>query len=326
MLKKPNLRELYDKTELFIRKKYDPARVPNEGARFFKALGEISSYSMYILIMFLFVESHQNFAKSMTISTLIVFSMASIQLKLPQQGSQESWFIQVVNRVPFLDRFCFFEINYMIKKIVYGNIFNCILHISRISDVNPKVALKASIMESQTELSRAMVMIELLVNSRSKEVPAPELARASNQGDQPAEMAPGATLAETQLIAEPAPVDLSKYGSARPDCIDSFRFVVERRKQDTIEFMTNFYTKLNSTNKAKSVVTKAGGWMRTLLVWGVSVFIVGSALYQKYNETYHPEIAEAANEAKVKETRTKLRPTADDLTRRAEERERQEEE
>ena len=137
VLKKPSLRELYDKTELFIRKKYDPARVPSQASRFFKALAEISTYSMYVIIMFFMVESYQNFAKSMTISTLIVFSMASIQLKMPTEGSQENWFIQLINKVPFLDRFCYFEINYMIKKIVYSNIFNCILHISRISDENP---------------------------------------------------------------------------------------------------------------------------------------------------------------------------------------------
>jgi hypothetical protein len=148
VLKKPHLRELYDKTEMFIRKKQDPAWVPSEGSRYFKALGEIASYSMYILIMFLFVEQHQDFAKSMTISTLIVFAFCSVQLKMPKQGDQESWVVTMINSVPLLDRFCYFEINYMLKSILYSNLFNSILHISRISDVNPKIALKQQIMES----------------------------------------------------------------------------------------------------------------------------------------------------------------------------------
>jgi hypothetical protein len=56
VLQKPSLRELYDKTEMFVRKKYDPSKVPSEGSRYFSSLSEISSYSMYVLIMFLFVE------------------------------------------------------------------------------------------------------------------------------------------------------------------------------------------------------------------------------------------------------------------------------
>ena len=78
MLRKPNLRELYDKTETFIRKKYDPKMVPSEGTRYFSALTEVSSYAMYVFIMWFFVEKHQNFAKQMTISALMVFATVSV--------------------------------------------------------------------------------------------------------------------------------------------------------------------------------------------------------------------------------------------------------
>lgn len=62
--------------------------------------------------------------------------------------------------------YCYFEINYIIKRIIYGSLFNAILHISRMVDVNPEIALKAKIVESQRELTNAMVMIELLCKSR----------------------------------------------------------------------------------------------------------------------------------------------------------------
>jgi hypothetical protein len=81
------LRELYDKTETFVRKKYDPKFVPSEGSRYFSALSEVSSFSIYVIIMFLFVESHQNFAKQMTISTLILFATMCVQLKMPRTGN-----------------------------------------------------------------------------------------------------------------------------------------------------------------------------------------------------------------------------------------------
>jgi len=250
VLQKEKLRELYDKTELFIRKKYDPARVPSEGSRFFKAIGEISSYAMYIIIMFLFVENHQNFAKSMTISTLLVFSMTSVSLKMPQQ-EQEGWFFQTIGKISFLDSFCYFEINYIIKKVLYSNMFNSILHISRISDINPEIALKEQILNAQTELTRAMVMIELLVDSRSTIKPAIE-AKDETQADEkkqdtgpndtqlvPQETPVVAPEPETALVADSA--DLSKYGAARPDCLESFKFIVEKRKTDTIKYMQDYF-------------------------------------------------------------------------------------
>jgi hypothetical protein len=58
VLTKANLRELYDKTEQFVRKRVDPQMVPSEGARYLGALSEVSSYSMFVIMMFLFVEKH----------------------------------------------------------------------------------------------------------------------------------------------------------------------------------------------------------------------------------------------------------------------------
>lgn len=145
---------------------------------------------MYVIIMFLFVESHQNFAKQMTISTLILFATISVQLKMPRLGTTETQVVQLVNRIPFLDRFCYFEINYLIKSIIYGGIFNAILHISRMIDVNPEIAMKAKILESQRELSKAMVYIELLANSRIVQPPSQEIKAEDQPDPQPVEVQP----------------------------------------------------------------------------------------------------------------------------------------
>jgi hypothetical protein len=56
--------------------------------------------------------------------------------------------VQLINRIPLLDRFCYFEINYVIKSIIYSSVFNAILHISRMIDVNPEIAMKSKILES----------------------------------------------------------------------------------------------------------------------------------------------------------------------------------
>lgn len=64
LVDKPNLRELYDKTEMFIRKKVEHTMSnPSQGARYLKSFQELSGYSMFVIMMTLYVEKYQNFAK-----------------------------------------------------------------------------------------------------------------------------------------------------------------------------------------------------------------------------------------------------------------------
>jgi len=78
VLTKPALRELYDKTESFIRKPIEQTHTPSQGTRFLTAFGEGAHFSMFCFMLFLFVEKHQNFAKQMTISSLLCFASACI--------------------------------------------------------------------------------------------------------------------------------------------------------------------------------------------------------------------------------------------------------
>jgi hypothetical protein len=45
---------------------------------------------MFIIMMALYVEKHQNFAKQMTIVSLLVFATISFQLKAPLEGEEEN--------------------------------------------------------------------------------------------------------------------------------------------------------------------------------------------------------------------------------------------
>ena len=54
----PALKELYDKTEMFIRKKGRTKYTPTEGARYISAFKELSSYAGYVFFMFILVEQH----------------------------------------------------------------------------------------------------------------------------------------------------------------------------------------------------------------------------------------------------------------------------
>lgn len=61
LLRRSN-REVYDKSEHFVRKN-SKADMPSQGTEYMAAFGQISSFSMFVFIMFFFVEKHQHFAK-----------------------------------------------------------------------------------------------------------------------------------------------------------------------------------------------------------------------------------------------------------------------
>ena len=50
------LKELYDKTEMFIRKKGRAKYTPTEGARYVQAFKELGSYAGFVFFMFILVE------------------------------------------------------------------------------------------------------------------------------------------------------------------------------------------------------------------------------------------------------------------------------
>ena len=54
VLKNPARREVYDKTEMFIRTR-DAKKMPTEGARYMSAFGETSSYSIFVIMTLMLV-------------------------------------------------------------------------------------------------------------------------------------------------------------------------------------------------------------------------------------------------------------------------------
>jgi len=55
VLKKDNLREIYDKSETFIRQK-QLKKTPSDGMRYFDAFSELKHYAMFVIISFMLIE------------------------------------------------------------------------------------------------------------------------------------------------------------------------------------------------------------------------------------------------------------------------------
>lgn len=57
VLKKPNYRALYDKSEEFVRMK-TAKKAPTEGQQYMSAFGEVAHFSIFILMTLVLVEQH----------------------------------------------------------------------------------------------------------------------------------------------------------------------------------------------------------------------------------------------------------------------------
>lgn len=59
LFKKPNLKELYDKTEIFIRRHLEKTyHNPSQGTRYLSAFKDMGSFTMFMVIMAFYVEKH----------------------------------------------------------------------------------------------------------------------------------------------------------------------------------------------------------------------------------------------------------------------------
>ena len=77
--------------------------------------------------------------------------------------------IQLFNNIPFLKQYGFFEINFMMKSIIYPGLFHMALHISRLIDVAPETELKGKLLNTQRELTKSLLACEIICTSRNSD-------------------------------------------------------------------------------------------------------------------------------------------------------------
>ena len=103
----------------------------------------------------------------MVIGSLLLFATSSVQLRTPKEGgNDENAVIQLFNNIPFIKEMCFFEISYIMKTVLYPGLFHSALHISRMVDVAPELELKGKLLNTQRELTRSLMALEMVCKTR----------------------------------------------------------------------------------------------------------------------------------------------------------------
>merc|ERR1712151_1051483 len=64
---------------------------------------------------------------------------------------------------------CFFEINYIMKSVIYPGLFHSALHISRMVDIAPELELKAKLLNTQRELTKSLLALEMVCKTRMED-------------------------------------------------------------------------------------------------------------------------------------------------------------
>ena len=97
----------------------------------------------------------------------MLFATSSVQLRTPKEGgNDENAVIQLFNSIPFIKDMCFFEISYIMKTVLYPGLFHSALHISRMVDVAPELELKGKLLNTQRELTRSLMALEMVCKTR----------------------------------------------------------------------------------------------------------------------------------------------------------------
>lgn len=61
-------------------------------------------------------------------------------------ATEENVVIRIIDALPFLNSFCYFEIGYVLKSVLFHALFNLTLNISRLIDVEPIAEFKKKLM------------------------------------------------------------------------------------------------------------------------------------------------------------------------------------
>lgn len=69
-----------------------------------------------------------------------------------------------MSQLAFLQGFTFFEIHYIIKHLIYPNIFSTALWVSRMIDEDPNLTVRYKLQEAQKKVSRGLILSELITN------------------------------------------------------------------------------------------------------------------------------------------------------------------
>mmetsp|Transcript_13137 Transcript_13137/g.9519 ORF Transcript_13137/g.9519 Transcript_13137/m.9519 type:complete len:141 (+) Transcript_13137:479-901(+) len=118
----------------------------------------------FFLLTFIMLNKHQYFARRVIMSSLFLTIYVSVFLKLPVEkgmNRQENQIVQLADSIPFFSHLAYFEI-YEIIRILYMNVFNLVLALSRLIDIHPVDQKFTAIRKMGRQITYGLTICEVL--------------------------------------------------------------------------------------------------------------------------------------------------------------------
>ena len=124
-----------------------------------------------------------------------------------------------------------------------------------------------------------------------------------------------------EIIAPKENVDLNVYGGPDPDFFKAFKWVISKRKAATLGYLTSKELEKQKKAKERTMVAKCGSCVKTVLIYGAVIGIVGPMIYSLWKERMQEaeEFEDLAQRANSEEPMS-----AEDIRKEAEQREAEE--
>ncbi|TNV79618.1 hypothetical protein FGO68_gene14645 [Halteria grandinella] len=215
-----------------------------QAVRYMQALGSSMQLAGFFMLVFVFIEKHQVFAKQVSMTSLLLAIYTSVYMRFPKEGDRDNDLAALVNGLPFLQNLTIHE-KATLLVTTFANLFQFIMSLSRLIDGNPTEDVKMKYKKFQKKSFNSQLLCELMSPMR---VVAPELPV-----DQPAVLVQEGIEGEVQPQSIPPPPPVQALPPAPTDqdplkkeLFDAFHYVGKTRQ---VAFIATYKTMIEEKKR-----------------------------------------------------------------------------
>lgn len=130
-----------------------------------QAIGSSMSLAGFFIMVFLFIEKHQVFAKQVSMTSLLLAIYISVYMRFPRENDHDNELATLLNSLPFLTYLTIHE-KASLLVVTFGNLFQFIMSLSRLIDGNPAEDVKMKYKKFQKRSFNSQLLCELMCPMR----------------------------------------------------------------------------------------------------------------------------------------------------------------
>lgn len=132
-----------------------------QAVRYMQAVGASMQLAGFFLLVLIFIEKHQVFAKQVSMTSLLIAIYVSVYMRFPRENDKDNELAALLDSLPFLQNLTIHEkANLLVAT--FGNLFQFIMSLSRLIDGNPEEDVKLKYKKFQKKSFNTQLLCELM--------------------------------------------------------------------------------------------------------------------------------------------------------------------